>query len=108
MLKSNNLFFGVPMQVDDKLLTKLEKLSYLKVDDNKREEIEKQLSEIVNFVDNLSTLNTDGIDSTFAMTADSTPTREDKPSCDTHINDDILKNAPNSGDHFFIVPKIIE
>jgi len=96
------------MQVDDALLTKLEKLSFLKVSDDKREEIIGQLSEIVSFVDNLSELNTDGIDDNFAMSDEATRLRKDEPKCDSHINDDILKNAPLSGDHFFIVPKIIE
>ena len=96
------------MQVDDTLLNKLEKLSFLKVDENKREEIKEQLSEIVSFVDNLSSLNTDGVDDNFAMDDSATPLREDKPLCHTQINDDIIKNAPNSADHFFIVPKIIE
>lgn len=96
------------MQVDDALLSKLEKLSFLKVSDDKREEIIAQLSEIVTFVDNLSELNTDGVDDKFAMTNAQTPLREDMPHCDTQINDEILKHAPNSADHFFIVPKIIE
>ena len=96
------------MQVDDALLTKLEKLSFLKVDENKREEIIEQLSEIVSFVDNLSELNTDGIDDKFAMNDNSTLTREDIAVCETSINDNIIKNSPNSADHFFIVPKIIE
>jgi len=96
------------MQVDNELLTKLEKLSFLKVSDDKREEIIGQLSEIVNFVDNLSELNTDGVDDKFAMTDAATMVREDTPACDTDVNDDILKHSPKSGDHFFIVPKIIE
>ena len=96
------------MQVDDALLSKLEKLSFLKVDETKREEMIEQLSEIVSFVDNLSELNTDGIDDKFAMSDESTQLRVDKPKVDTQINDDIIKNAPKSGDHFFIVPKIIE
>lgn len=96
------------MQVDDALLTKLEKLSFLKVDGNKREEIITQLSEIVSFVDNLNELNTDNIDDKFAMNDSATFTREDVASCNTKINDDIIKNAPNSSDHFFVVPKIIE
>lgn len=96
------------MQVDDALLTKLEKLSYLKVSDDKREEIIHQLSEIVSFVDNLSELDTSNVESTFAMNDSSTPLREDTPSCNTKVNDDILSHAPNSADHFFIVPKIIE
>lgn len=96
------------MQVDDALLTKLEKLSFLKISDDKREEIVEQLSQIVNFVDNLSELNTDGVDDKFAMSDAATFLREDTPSCDASINDSILKNAPQSSDHFFIVPKIIE
>ena len=96
------------MQVDDALLTKLEKLSFLKVSDDKREEMIGQLSEIVTFVDNLSELNTDGVDDNFAMSDSATFVREDKPSCDTVVNDAILNNAPQSADHFFIVPKIID
>lgn len=96
------------MQVNDALLTRLEKLSFLKVSDDKRDEIIKQLSEIVSFVDNLSELNTDNIDDKFAMSNEATFLREDTPLCNREINDAILKNAPLSADHFFIVPKIIE
>ena len=96
------------MQVDDALLTRLEKLSFLKVDEDKREEIIDQLSQIVSFVDNLSELNTDGVDDNFAMSDKATFSREDIPACETTVNDDILKHAPQSADHFFIVPKIIE
>lgn len=96
------------MQVDDALLTKLEKLSFLKISDDKREEIISQLSEIVSFVDNLSELDTDGVDDKFAMSDAATPLREDTPLCDATISDEIISHAPNSADHFFIVPKIIE
>jgi len=96
------------MQVDEALLTRLEKLSFLKIADDKREEIIQQMSEIVSFVDNLSELDTDGVEETFAMGDAPTFTRVDTPSCDTSVNDNILKNAPRSADHFFVVPKIIE
>ena len=103
-----NLCSRIPMQVDEALLTKLEKLSFLKVSDEKREEIISQLSEIVSFVDNLSALDTEGIDDSFAMSSIATPLREDTPLCNAQINDDIIANAPKSADHFFVVPKIIE
>ena len=96
------------MQVDNTLLSKLEKLSYLKVSDDKRSEIIAQMDEMIAFVDNLSELNTDGISDTFAMTNSSTSLRKDSASCNTQINDDIITHAPHSADHFFIVPKIIE
>ena len=96
------------MQVNEQLLSHLENLSYLKVADNKRQEIINQLSQIVSFVDNLSELNTDSADATFAMTNQATYLREDEPMCDVTINENIIKNAPNTDNNFFIVPKIIE
>ncbi len=96
------------MQVDNALLSRLEKLSYLQISGDKREEIIAQLSEIVSFVDNLSELNTDNVDDKFSMTDQATFTREDIENCDRTINDNILKNAPDAADYFFIVPKIIE
>jgi len=96
------------MQVDDALLKRLEKLSFITVEDEKREEVIAQLSEIVSFVDNLSELDTQNADANFAMNESGTPTREDIAACDTKINDVIIENAPNAQDHLFIVPKIIE
>ena len=96
------------MQVDDALLKRLEKLSFVTIEDEKREEIIAQLSGIVDFVDNLSELDTENIDDNFAMNESGTPTREDKSACDSDISNDILENAPRSEEHFFIVPKIIE
>ena len=96
------------MQVDDALLQRLEKLSFLTIEESKREEIIAQLSGIVDFVDNLSELDTENVDDNFAMNDSGTPTREDKAACNTAISDDILEHAPRSEEHFFIVPKIIE
>jgi aspartyl-tRNA(Asn)/glutamyl-tRNA(Gln) amidotransferase subunit C len=103
-----NITLGIFMQVDDALLTRLEKLSFLKINDDKREEIKEQLSEIVSFVDNLSDLNTDGADENFAMSDASTRLREDKVHSSKTISEEILAHAPKSADDFFIVPKIIE
>jgi len=96
------------MQIDNNLLSKLENLSHLKISDDKREEIIGQLSEIVSFVDNLSELDTTGVDDTFAMTDSATPLREDSSQANRQITDDILRHSPKSENDFFIVPKIIE
>lgn len=96
------------MQIDETLLQRLEKLSYLQIPQEHRKEMISQLSEIVSFVDNLSKLNTEGVDATFAMSDSATHLREDVGHVDRGINDDILAHAPRSEEHFFIVPKIIE
>ncbi len=96
------------MQVDDALLSRLEKLSYLKISDDHREEIVQQLGELVAFVDNLSELDTEGVDDSFAMTDNGTYTRSDSPRQSAQVSRAILSHAPKSEDDFFIVPKIIE
>ncbi|ENL6330822.1 Asp-tRNA(Asn)/Glu-tRNA(Gln) amidotransferase GatCAB subunit C, partial [Campylobacter coli] len=42
------------MQIDEKLLSKLEKLSALQIEEEKRSEVICELSEIVNFVEKLN------------------------------------------------------
>ncbi len=96
------------MQIDEQLLSRLEKLSMLKIADDKREEIIKELSEFLNFAQNLSELDTSNIDDKFAMDDAPTITREDIPQRDPSISEAVLEHAPESQDHFFIVPKIIE
>lgn len=96
------------MHIDETLLQRLEKLSYLQIPEEHRAEMISQLSEIVSFVDNLAELNTDGIEATFAMSDTATRLREDAGCVDRAVNDDILAHAPHAQEHFFIVPKIIE
>jgi len=96
------------LQIDDALLTKLEKLSYLEISKEKRQEVISQLSEIVSFVDNLSELETKDLDPTFSMTDKGTQLRMDEIKSSKEVSQSILKNSPLSEDNFFIVPKIIE
>lgn len=96
------------MHIDETLLQRLEKLSFLQIPQEHRSEMIAQLSEIVSFVDNLSELSTEGVGASFAMSDASTLLRDDTAHVDRSINDDIIARAPHSTDHFFIVPKIIE
>ena len=96
------------MKLDDKLLQKLEKLSSLKIEDSKREESIKEISKIVDFVENLNQLDLSDKDASFSTIEGGTPFREDTPSNDPSIIKSILEHAPQSEDGFFIVPKIIE
>lgn len=54
------------MQIDEKLLSKLEKLSALQITKNRNETI-VQLSEIVNFVEKLNELDLDSQEITVSM-----------------------------------------
>lgn len=95
------------MQIDDTLLAKLEKLSSLKIGEEKRKEIENQLSEILNFVDILVELDLSDVGAVVSSIDGGTPLREDV-SVSSDVIETILKHAPMSSEHFFVVPKIIE
>ena len=96
------------MKIDENLLKNLEKLSALKISDNKREEVISQLSDILDYVNSLNELDTSNIDSYFSTIEGGTILREDSVNINREISKSILQNAPHSDDDFFIVPAIIE
>ena len=95
------------MIIDDVILNKLEKLSALKIPENKRDEIKNQLNNIVDFVEILNELNLDDTQVAFTTLKGGTPFREDEPKKSAVI-DTIIKHAPESDGSYFVVPKIIE
>ena len=96
------------MNFDNTVLKKLEKLSHLRIDDSKKEEILGQLNEIVQYVENLNELDTSKLDPSFSTLQGGTPMREDTAQQNEKIPQDILKHSPQSEDDFFVVPAIIE
>lgn len=96
------------MQIDDSLLAKLEKLAMIEIPASKKESMKAELGEVVNFVENLNSVDARGIETGFTVSEGKTPMREDVPVLDEAIPMQILKDAPKSAEGYFIVPKIIE
>jgi len=94
--------------IDNTVLEKLEKLSMLKIEEEKKEELASQLTEILAYVENLAELNTDELEASFSTLSGGTPLREDNKSSNPEIAQNIFAHAPNAENDFFIVPKIIE
>ena len=92
--------------INNKLLNRLEILSKLKIDDNRRDEVIKNLSDIVDFVENLNELNLSSENSKFSSLEASTPLRKDKIKNNSVIIN-ILKNSPAHSESFFVVPAIL-
>jgi len=93
------------MKIDVKVIEKLENLSMVEVED--KEKMAKDLQEIVNFVEMLNELDTEGIEPSFRVLDVTTPLRDDEPKRSDIIKD-VLAHAPKAKDGYFIVPKIIE
>jgi len=96
------------VQIDSTVLAKLETLSRLSIDADKKEDVIRQLSEIVTYMDNLNELDTGHLESAFSTLSGGTPLRADTPHNDPNVPKNILAHAPESADNFFIVPAIID
>ncbi len=96
------------LKVDMQTLEKLEKLSMVEIKDEEKKNMIENLSEIVNFVDNLNELDLKNSDASFTMLNGGTPFRDDKPSVNSEVIEIILQNTPKKESDFFVVPKIIE
>lgn len=95
------------MKIDENLLSKLERLSALQISADKRSEVAAQLSEIVSFVESLNELDLSQFEAKANITPGGTPMRADEPR-QSDVIEAVLKEAPKTSEHFFIVPKIIE
>lgn len=94
------------MLIDDALFQKLEKLAMLEISKEKQEEIKKDLSDILGFVEKICSfeLPSEDIDNKERPT----PLRDDRKLTQSFCVQDFLKNAPEVKEGYFIVPKIIE
>lgn len=94
--------------VDDNLITRLEKLSSVKIEDDKKEQLKSDISQMLEFVNNLNEVDVSNVEAISSVIEGGTPFREDIAVSSKEISDAILKNAPKSEDNYFVVPKIIE
>ena len=95
------------MSIDKENIIHTAKLARISLDENKVESLSKDLSNIFNFIEKLSKINTDQVNPLTSILDQSLRTREDEVT-DGGIRDKILKNSPNKNEEFFIVPKVIE
>jgi len=95
------------MSIDKDKIKHTAKLARISLAEKKIESLSKDLSNIFNFIEKLSKINTDNVNPLTSILDHSLRTREDKVT-DGGIRDKILENSPNKNEEFFIVPKVIE
>jgi len=96
------------MQIDDKTIDRLAKLSALYIEDDKKQSLQNELAEIVNFVENLNEIDVSKVEATFTTIEGGQPFREDKIDFNKEISTHIINHAPKVEDNCFVVPAIIE
>ena len=95
------------MKIDREQLDKIAHLSRLEFDEKDAEKMMKDMTAIVNWVDKLNEVDTDGVEPLTTMTYEINVFREDEVK--EHLpHDRALLNAPKKDKDYFRVPKVLE
>ena len=95
------------MSVDVDTVRRIAHLARVAVPESDVEHLRGELNAILAFVEQLQEVNIDGIEPMTSVTPMAMKKRADVVT-DGGIADDIVKNAPQSHDNFFLVPKVVE
>ncbi|MCB9988967.1 MAG: Asp-tRNA(Asn)/Glu-tRNA(Gln) amidotransferase subunit GatC [Rhodospirillales bacterium] len=95
------------MSMDEKTVRKVANLARLKVTDEEVTVRATQLSNILGFVEQLDEVNTDNIEPLPSPVDIKLRLREDKVT-DGDCAQDVLANAPEEMEDFYVVPKVVE
>lgn len=95
------------MSIDKKAVMKAANLARLKISDEDADRYGPQLSNIIDFFAQLSEVNTDNVEPLASPVDIALRLRDDKIS-DGGVQKEVLKNAPEELEGFFVVPKVVE
>lgn len=95
------------MKINRELLDKTAHLSRLEFDEKDAEKMMKDMTEIVEWVEKLNEVNTDGVEPLTTMSYEVNTLREDE--IKEHLSHDrALQHAPRKDADYFRVPKVLE
>ncbi len=94
------------MKVDKELIDKLAGLSKLQFDAEEEKAIEKNLSDMLEFVGKLNEVDVEGVEPLVYMSPEVNILREDVARTEI-TREEALKNAPLADSDYFKVPKVI-
>ncbi|NWG26711.1 MAG: Asp-tRNA(Asn)/Glu-tRNA(Gln) amidotransferase subunit GatC [Pseudorhodoplanes sp.] len=95
------------MSVDAATVRRIAHLARIAVEDGEVEHLRGEINAILAFVEQLSEVNVEGVEPMTSVTPMVMKKREDVVT-DGGIADLIVRNAPATEDHFFLVPKVVE
>jgi aspartyl-tRNA(Asn)/glutamyl-tRNA(Gln) amidotransferase subunit C len=95
------------MSVDKATVAKIAHLARIAVPDDQLAPLAAELNNILDWVEQLSEVDTDGIPPMASVVDMTLPLRADEVT-DGGRRDDVLANAPEAEMGFYVVPKVIE
>jgi len=95
------------MSITKDTVLKTAKLARLHLSEDKISLYSKELSNVLNVIDELKSANTEGIEPLVSVNEFDMEMREDKVLYED-LSEKVLKNAPKQKFGYFVVPKVIE
>ena len=95
------------MSVDADTVRRIAHLARIAVDDAEVPHLAGELNAMLSFVEQLSEVDVSGVEPMTSVMPMEMKKRADVVN-DGEIADDIVKNAPATENHFFLVPKVVE
>jgi aspartyl-tRNA(Asn)/glutamyl-tRNA(Gln) amidotransferase subunit C len=95
------------MSVDAATVRRIAHLARIAVTEAEVPHLQGELNAMLDFVEQLSEVNVDGVEPMTSVTPMEMKKRADVVN-DGGIPDDIVRNAPETQNHFFLVPKVVE
>ena len=107
-IKSLGLTTGVyKLKIDKNTTLKIAKLCRVRIEEHEIGELSSQLSSILDWVEQLNEVNTDNVEPLSNVSTAKLPLRTDKENSEDKSKD-ILNNAPEKLENYFVVPKVVE
>lgn len=95
------------MSVDAVTVRRIAQLARIAVAESEVPHLQGELNAMLAFVEQLSEVNVEGVEPMTSVMPMEMKKRPDVVT-DGGIADDIVRNAPATEDHFFLVPKVVE
>ena len=95
------------MSVDAATVRRIAHLARIAVDEGEVERLQGELNAMLSFVEQLAEVNVEGVEPMTSVTPMAMKKRHDVVT-DGGDAEAVLKNAPESADQFFLVPKVVE
>ena len=95
------------MSVDKDTVKRVARLARIAVSDEEAEGLKTELNTILGFVEQLNEVNIEGVEPMTSVLPMEMRKRRDEIT-EGYRPDDVLANAPDSEDNFFVVPRVVE
>jgi aspartyl-tRNA(Asn)/glutamyl-tRNA(Gln) amidotransferase subunit C len=95
------------MSVDAATVRRIAHLARIAVTEAEVPHLQGELNAMLAFVEQLSEVNVDGVEPMTSVTPMEMKKRADVVT-DGDIIDEVVRNAPDTVNHFFLVPKVVE